>query len=63
MATEGIQADVHLYSDGKFPPAPDFALENLNLTFHVPPGGLGDGNSDNLAVLRLDANSCARRSS
>ena len=55
VATEGIQADVHLYSDGKFPPAPDFALENLNLTFHVPPGKGEEGNSDNLAVLRLDA--------
>lgn len=55
VATEGIQADVHLYSDGKFPPAPDFALENLNLTFHVPPGKNDNGDSDNLAVLRLDA--------
>lgn len=55
VPTEGIQADVHLYSDGKFPPAPDFALENLNLTYHVPPGKGDEGNSDNLAVLRLDA--------
>ncbi|MFO0937400.1 MAG: BatA and WFA domain-containing protein [Gemmataceae bacterium] len=55
VATEGIQADVHLYSDGKFPPAADFALENLNLTFHVPPGKNDNGDCDNLAVLRLDA--------
>src|SRR5262249_9499963 len=26
VAAEGMQADVHLYSDGKFPPVPDFAL-------------------------------------
>lgn len=55
VATEGIQAEVHLYSDGKFPPAPDFPLENLNLTFHVPPGKNDNGTTDNLAVLRLDA--------
>ncbi|MGL6097428.1 MAG: vWA domain-containing protein [Fimbriiglobus sp.] len=37
VAAEGMSADVHLYSDGKFPPVPDFALANLNLTYHVPP--------------------------
>lgn len=55
VATEGIQADVHLYSDGKFPPAPEFPLENLNLTFHVPPGASDNGTTNNLAILRLDA--------
>jgi hypothetical protein len=55
VATEGIQADVHLYSDGKFPPATDFALENLNLTFHTPPGKNDNGNGDNLGLIRLDA--------
>jgi hypothetical protein len=32
---EGMSAEVHLYSDGRFPPVPDFSLGNLNLQFHV----------------------------
>jgi hypothetical protein len=56
VAPEGMQADVHLYSDGQFPPVPEFALANLNLNYHVPPAPAGDkGASDNVAVLRLDA--------
>lgn len=49
VPTEGIPADVHLFSDGRFPPPVEFALTNLNLTFHVPPA---DG-ADNLALARL----------
>ena len=37
VAVEGLQAELHLFSDGRFPPVPDFALANLNLIFHVPP--------------------------
>jgi hypothetical protein len=55
VGVEGLQADVHLYSDGKFPLVPDFALANLNLIYHVPPASEADGISNNLAVLRLDA--------
>jgi hypothetical protein len=55
VAAEGLQADVHLYSDGKFPPVPDFALANLNLSFHVPPAPSVEGSSDNVAVIRFDA--------
>ncbi len=55
VATEGMQADVHLYSDGKFPPVPDFALANLNLTYHTPPAPDEGGASNNVAVLRFDA--------
>lgn len=55
VQTEGMQADVHLYSDGKFPPVPDFALANLNLTYHVPPAPDAGGASNNVAVLRFDA--------
>ncbi len=55
FTAEGMQADVHLYSDGKFPPVPDFALANLNLAFHVPPAPSAEGSSDNVAVLRFDA--------
>lgn len=54
VAVEGMSADLHLYSDGKFPPVPEFALTNLNLTYHVPPVPL-DGTANNLAVVRFDA--------
>ncbi|OWK43382.1 vWA domain-containing protein [Fimbriiglobus ruber] len=53
VGVEGMQADVHLYSDGKFPPVPEFALANLNLTFHVPP--VSGSTADNVGILRLDA--------
>jgi hypothetical protein len=55
VPTEGMQADVHLYSDGKFPPVPDFALANLNLIYHTPPAPDEGGASNNVAVLRFDA--------
>ncbi|MGL6076310.1 MAG: vWA domain-containing protein [Fimbriiglobus sp.] len=58
VAPEGMQADVHLYSDGKFPPVPEFALANLNLTYHVPPAPEDPGNpgtSDNVGIVRFDA--------
>ena len=50
---EGISADVHLYSDGKFP-SPDFALANLNLNYHTPPGANPTGTANNLAIARID---------
>jgi hypothetical protein len=47
---EGIAAEVHLYSDGRFPPVPEFSLGNLNVQFHVAgkvvleaPGSAGGG--------------------
>ena len=52
VGVEGMSADVHLYSDGQFPPVPDFALANLNLTYHVPPA---PANADNLAITALTA--------
>ncbi|MFO0850573.1 MAG: BatA and WFA domain-containing protein [Gemmataceae bacterium] len=55
VGIEGLQADVHLYSDGRFPPVPEFALANLNLNYHVPPAPEVDGTSDNVAVLRFEA--------
>jgi len=55
VATEGIQADVHLYSDGKFPAVPDFSLSNLNLTYHTPPAPDEGGASNNVGILRFDA--------
>ncbi len=56
VAAEGLAADLHLYSDGVFPPVPGFALEHLRLQYHTPPVPVPeDGTSDNLAVVRLDA--------
>ncbi len=49
VPTEGIPADVHLFSDGRFPMPADFALTNLNLTYHVPPAS----GSDNIAITRM----------
>jgi hypothetical protein len=35
VAVEGMPAEVHLYSDGRFPAVPDFNLGNLNVNFHI----------------------------
>jgi len=35
VAAEGIVAEVHLYSDGRFPDLPDFSVGNLNIQFHA----------------------------
>jgi hypothetical protein len=53
-AAEGIQADVHLYSDGRFADVPDFALANLQMTFHSP-GTETPGHADNIGIVRFDA--------
>jgi von Willebrand factor type A domain/Aerotolerance regulator N-terminal len=48
VPTEGIPADVHLFSDGRFP-TPEFALTNLTVIYHVP----DEGGSANLAITKL----------
>jgi von Willebrand factor type A domain/Aerotolerance regulator N-terminal len=53
-AAEGMQADVHLYSDGRFADVTNFALSNLQLTFHSP-GVPEAGNADNVGIVRFDA--------
>lgn len=53
-AAEGMPADIHLYSDGRFADVPNFALANLQLTFHSPETG-EPGNADNVAIVRFDA--------
>ena len=52
VATEGMEAEVHLYSDGGFPAVADFALANLTLNYHAPPA---PPEPDNVAVTHLDA--------
>lgn len=53
-AAEGIPADIHLYSDGRFADVPNLALGNLQLTFHSPGSG-EPGNADNVGIIRFDA--------
>jgi hypothetical protein len=43
VAPEGVHAEVHLYSDGRFPDVPEFALGNLDLRYHAA-GSPGTGN-------------------
>src|SRR5262245_34511787 len=53
-AAEGIPADIHLYSDGRFVDVPNLALGNLQLTFHSPAAG-EPGSADNVGIVRFDA--------
>jgi hypothetical protein len=52
VPTEGMAAEVHLYSDGGFPAVGDVALANLTLSYHVPPAA---GEPNNVAVVHIDA--------
>src|SRR5207248_755151 len=52
-AVEGVKAEVHLYSDGRFPDAPDFVLGNLDLHFHV--AGQTDRRADNVGIVSFNA--------
>ncbi|HVK11692.1 MAG TPA: VWA domain-containing protein [Gemmataceae bacterium] len=53
-APEGISAEIHLYSDGRFADVANFALSNLGLTFHAPATG-APGTADNVGIVRFDA--------
>ena len=57
VAAEGLEADLHIYSDGRYPAVPDFALANLAATYHPPRPATAP---DNVAVLRFDAERDAR---
>src|SRR5262249_16717883 len=54
VAPEGIATEVHLFSDGRFPDMPDFALENLSIQFH-PAGKPGSENVDNVGLVTFSA--------
>jgi hypothetical protein len=58
-ALEGLQAEVHLYSDGRFPDVPDQSLRNLNLNFHSPldasKADSAEAYSNNVGIVKLDA--------
>jgi hypothetical protein len=54
VATDGLVAEVHLYSDGRFPDVPQFAAGNLSLNYHrigVP----GPEAVNNVGIVSLNA--------
>ncbi len=50
---EGIDTQVHLYSDGRFLDVADFALTNLQMQLHVPERK-ENGSGDNVGITRFD---------
>src|SRR5437868_206649 len=54
VPTEGIPTEVHLYSDGRFPDVPEFALGRLDLKFHSI-GKPGPENTDNVGIVNFSA--------
>jgi hypothetical protein len=51
VPAEGMDTDIHLYSDGRFPDMPDFALGKLNITYHVA----GNSGEDNVGIVTFNA--------
>lgn len=54
VSAEGMTSEVHLFSDGRFPDMPDFALGNLNIHFHTA-GKTGPENTNNVAIVTFNA--------
>jgi hypothetical protein len=54
VALESIAAEVHLFSDGRFPDVPTFAAGNLDLNYHRI-GKPGAGEVDNVGLVTLNA--------
>ncbi|HZV04261.1 MAG TPA: VWA domain-containing protein [Gemmataceae bacterium] len=54
VAAEGIAAEVHLFSDGRFPDVSAFAAGNLDLNYHRI-GKAGPENVDNIGLVTLNA--------
>ncbi|MGH7173086.1 MAG: vWA domain-containing protein, partial [Gemmataceae bacterium] len=54
VAAEGIAAEVHLFSDGRFPEVSGFAAGNLDLNYHRI-GKAGSENVDNVGLVTLNA--------
>jgi len=52
VPVEGIPTEVHLFSDGRFPDVPEFALTNLFVQYHA--AGKPD-TANNVAIVRFDA--------
>src|SRR5207244_1060208 len=54
VSAEGVPTEVHLYSDGRFPDLPDFALGQLNLSYHTA-GKLGKESVHNVGIVNFNA--------
>lgn len=54
VAAEGIAAEVHLYSDGRFPDVPEFAAGNLALRYHRA-GAAGAEQVNNVGIVGCSA--------
>jgi hypothetical protein len=54
VPAEGIAAEVHLFSDGRFPDLADFAAGNLGLNYHRV--GKPGPDVDNVGLVTLNAN-------
>lgn len=54
VAAQGIQTEVNLFSDGRFPDLPEFALGNLNINFHAA-GVPGSEKTNNLGIATLNS--------
>jgi hypothetical protein len=54
VAAEGIAAEVHLFSDGRFSDVPSFTSGNLNLNYHRI-GASGVEAADNVGIVALNA--------
>jgi hypothetical protein len=54
VAPEGIAAEVHLFSDGRFPDVPSFSSGNLDLHYHRI-GQEGPEAVDNVGIVTLNA--------
>src|SRR5262249_2547804 len=47
VSPEGVPTEIHLFSDGRFPDMPGFAVGNLNISYHAA-GKLGPENVNNV---------------
>jgi hypothetical protein len=54
VAADGVAAEVHLYSDGRFPDVPGFAAGNLSLRYHRV-GVPGPAAVDNVGIVGFNA--------
>ena len=54
FSADGIQAEIHLLSDGRFPAVSDFALANLSIRYPEMPTTAVAMTSDNLAIVGFE---------
>jgi hypothetical protein len=54
VPAEGIPTEVHLFSDGRFPDVPDFALGRIEMKFHAI-GVPGPQAVDNVGIVNFNA--------